>query len=92
MSSRVPQMGTKQFALNAGYAEAADKLNLIILFPQTWINETSYPYNPKGCWDWIGYTGENYATQNGEQPAWMMNFLNSFSKDPKSFIIEKISL
>ena len=23
--------------------------------------------NPNGCWDWWGYTGENYATRDGAQ-------------------------
>ncbi len=25
------------------------------------------PLNPQGCWDWWGYTGSDYATQNGLQ-------------------------
>jgi hypothetical protein len=23
--------------------------------------------NPQGCWDWWGYTGDQYATKNGPQ-------------------------
>ena len=26
-------------------------------------------YNPRGCWDWWGYTGTDYATRNGVQIA-----------------------
>ena len=25
------------------------------------------PLNPQGCWDWWGYTGNDYATQDAEQ-------------------------
>jgi len=25
------------------------------------------PYNPKGCWDLWGYTGNNYAYKSGPQ-------------------------
>jgi len=26
-------------------------------------------YNPKGCWDWWGYSSIDYATRNGPQMA-----------------------
>jgi len=25
------------------------------------------PYNPKGCWDWWGYTDSQFPTKNGKQ-------------------------
>jgi hypothetical protein len=27
------------------------------------------PVNPRGCWDWWGYTGPEYATRNAVQIA-----------------------
>jgi poly(3-hydroxybutyrate) depolymerase len=54
-----------QFYTDTGYNHWADNNRLLILYPQ--INKTNIPYNPKGCWDWWGYTGVNYATRSGPQ-------------------------
>ncbi|EGG23646.1 polyhydroxybutyrate depolymerase [Cavenderia fasciculata] len=51
------------FYMNAGYNEIADSNNLIVLYPQAQANEL----NPKGCFDWWGYSGEDYASQLGVQ-------------------------
>lgn len=53
------------FVQQAGYLAAADAGGIVVLFPQV---EPSYqPLNPNGCWDWWGYTGDEYATQAGPQ-------------------------
>jgi poly(3-hydroxybutyrate) depolymerase len=53
------------FIRRSGFLAAADAGNVVVLFPQV---EPSYqPLNPNGCWDWWGYTGEAYATQQGPQ-------------------------
>ncbi|MGS2721626.1 extracellular catalytic domain type 2 short-chain-length polyhydroxyalkanoate depolymerase [Paraglaciecola aestuariivivens] len=44
----------------------ADNNHLVILYPQT-KNSMFMPLNPQGCWDWWGYTGDNYATKEGPQ-------------------------
>jgi poly(3-hydroxybutyrate) depolymerase len=54
-----------QFYTDTGYNHWADNNRLLILYPQ--INKTNIPYNPKGCWDWWGYTGVNYATRSSPQ-------------------------
>lgn len=59
-SSEVVQ---KRFAEEAGYNEWADANDIIVLYPQA----KSSPGNPYGCWDWFGYTGANYAVQDGPQ-------------------------
>jgi poly(3-hydroxybutyrate) depolymerase len=43
------------FYTHAGYNEVADANNIIVLYPQV---EPSglYPYNPRGCWDFWGYS------------------------------------
>ena len=52
------------FVRHAGYAAWADTNRIVVLFPQA----VSIPgLNPDGCWDWWGYTDENYANQNGVQ-------------------------
>lgn len=51
------------FAVHAGYNEWAEGSGIIVLYPQA---ETSL-MNPKGCYDWWGYTGSNFATKSGLQ-------------------------
>jgi hypothetical protein len=36
------------------------------LYPQVGSSKIA-PMNPLGCWDWWGYTDENYATRGGRQ-------------------------
>jgi poly(3-hydroxybutyrate) depolymerase len=54
------------FARTAGYNRWADANRIVVLYPQV---EKSHfwPLNPRGCWDWWGYTGPDYATRNGAQ-------------------------
>ncbi len=55
----------EQFVRDAGYNRWADAYRLIVLYPQAiarW-----WPYNPRGCWDWWGYTGSDYHTKQGAQ-------------------------
>lgn len=48
-----------EFAENTGYLEWAASNNIAILFPQAKANDL----NPKGCWDFWGYTGIDYASK-----------------------------
>ncbi len=48
----------------SSYNDWADSNNIIMLYPQ--VND-SQPWNPNGCWDWIGYTGPSYAFKLGPQ-------------------------
>jgi poly(3-hydroxybutyrate) depolymerase len=54
------------YYVHAGYNEWADTNHLIVLYPQT-LATTALPQNPKGCWDWWGYTDANYAKKSGAQ-------------------------
>ena len=55
-----------QYVMNTGINEAADKLNLIVLYPQA--KKASIPgRNPYGCWDWWGHSGSEYHTKKGQQ-------------------------
>jgi poly(3-hydroxybutyrate) depolymerase len=54
-----------RFARSAGFNEWAETNALIVAYPQI---EKSL-FNPKGCWDWWGYTGENYDQRSGKQVA-----------------------
>jgi poly(3-hydroxybutyrate) depolymerase len=55
-----------QFAREAGYNRWADSNRIIVLYPQA-IARWWWIYNPKGCWDWWGYTGAQYHTKEGAQ-------------------------
>jgi poly(3-hydroxybutyrate) depolymerase len=56
------------FYRNAGYNQWADSNGIIVLYPQT-VATTLKPFNPKGCWDWWGYNGPDYAFKDGAQIA-----------------------
>jgi poly(3-hydroxybutyrate) depolymerase len=55
-----------RFAREAGYNRWADTNRIIMLYPQA-IARWWGSYNPKGCWDWWGYTGGQYHTKEGAQ-------------------------
>jgi hypothetical protein len=65
-----------KFVKNTGYSRWADTNSIIVLFPQTKIDNTSRPTaasgslaNPNACWDWIGWYGTNFAQKAGTQMA-----------------------
>ena len=71
----VATIGDK-FVKNTGYTRWADTNNIIVLFPQTKVDNTSHSTsasgslaNANGCWDWIGWYGSNFAQKAGTQMA-----------------------
>jgi poly(3-hydroxybutyrate) depolymerase len=56
----------ERFVRDAGYNRWADTNRLIVLYPQV-IARYFWIYNPRGCWDWWGYTGTAYATRDATQ-------------------------
>jgi poly(3-hydroxybutyrate) depolymerase len=57
----------ERFVREAGYNRWADTNRLIVLYPQAVARYWWWIYNPNGCWDWWGYTGQAYATKEGDQ-------------------------
>lgn len=57
------------YARSGGFNRWADAAQVVVLYPQT--RATLRPLNPKGCWDWWGYTGADYDTRDGAQPRWI---------------------
>ncbi len=65
----------ERFMRGAGYNRWAAANRLVVLYPQTvarsgwggawW--QWSFVTNPRGCWDWWGYTGTQYHTKQGAQ-------------------------
>jgi len=64
----------KSFARDAGYNRWADDNRIVVLYPQV-ASSRIWPFNPKGCWDWWGYSGTNYATRSGLQLAGIRRML-----------------
>lgn len=60
------------FFRDAGYNDWADAHHVIILYPQAtpWlrlVDPSQITGNPKGCWDWWGYSGDKYLSRDGKQ-------------------------
>lgn len=62
------------FTNNTGYNKWADTNNIIVLYPQTTVDNTSHSTsasgslaNPNACWDWIGWYGSTFAQKTGVQ-------------------------
>ncbi|CAF0737641.1 unnamed protein product [Brachionus calyciflorus] len=60
------------FADKTGFNQVADLNKFIILYPQC-MNSTS---NPNGCFDWWGYSDDNYSTKEGKQIKVIKSMIN----------------
>ncbi|HEY8050068.1 MAG TPA: PHB depolymerase family esterase [Ramlibacter sp.] len=65
-----------KYIKNTGITRWADTNSIVVLFPQTKVDNTSRSTsasgslaNPNGCWDWIGWYGTNFAQKAGTQMA-----------------------
>lgn len=78
--------GCNQYAdaVNMAYVERtglnrwADDNQLVVFYPQT-RKSLFMPLNPQGCWDWWGYTGDDYATRDGEQLRAVKAIIDAFT-------------
>lgn len=58
------------FYAGAGYNRWAQSNNIVVLYPQTteWGSGVfSAGANPRACWDWWGYSGDDYHRKDGKQ-------------------------
>lgn len=55
-----------QYARNTGLNEWAATNALVVLYPQV-AKSSLMPMNPQACWDWWGYTDQNYSNKDGKQ-------------------------
>ena len=62
-----------RFATQSGFNEWGESNNLVIVYPQV---EKSL-FNPKGCWDWWGYTDDDYDLRAGKQVAGVLALIDS---------------
>jgi poly(3-hydroxybutyrate) depolymerase len=70
----------KNFIADTGYNEWAENNRLLVLYPQ--VNASTVPFNPKGCWDWFGYTGPTYAWKAGPQMSAIKAMVDALSGIP----------
>jgi poly(3-hydroxybutyrate) depolymerase len=66
------------YASKTGINHWADSNNLVVLYPQT-KKSLFMPLNPQACWDWWGYTDEQYATKNAQQVVAVKNMLEQLA-------------
>ena len=80
----------RRFVDGAGYNEWAASNRIVVLYPQTtrryglaW-GSFRWLLNPKGCWDWWGYTGENYHTRDGVQMRAVRAMIETLGMPPQT--------
>lgn len=69
----------RAFVEGSGFDRWADTNRLIVLFPQ--VRTTSK--NDQACWDWWGYTGDNFLTRDGAQIKSVNRMLEHLSDTPE---------
>lgn len=65
----------ERFVTQAGFNEWAESNKLVIAYPQL---EKSL-FNPKGCWDWWGYTDADYDLRSGKQVAGVAALIGAYA-------------
>ncbi len=71
-----------RFIEQSGFARWADTNRIVVLFPQT----SSSPLNPQGCWDWWGFTSNDYLTRKAPQIIAVHRMLSQLAKPPGASI------
>ena len=78
----------RRFVEGAGYNAWAEANRIVVLYPQTiarsgWApGSMRWVYNPKGCWDWWGYSAMDYATRNAPQMAAVRKMIARLAETP----------
>jgi len=71
-----PEYSQDIFPKTAGYNRWAEENDIVILYPSA----KTGGLNLKGCWDWFGYSGKNYLTNEGAQIKALMKMINRLVK------------
>jgi poly(3-hydroxybutyrate) depolymerase len=64
-----------RFVRQSGFNEWAERNRIVVVYPQL---ESSL-FNPKGCWDWWGYTDDDYDLRSGKQVAGTSAIIDAFA-------------
>ncbi|MCV6638566.1 poly(3-hydroxybutyrate) depolymerase [Candidatus Albibeggiatoa sp. nov. NOAA] len=81
------EIGSDYF-LTTGYNQMAATNNMIVLYPQVEKSAVE-PFNPKGCWDFWGYSSvnpwePNFYTQDAIQMKAVIGMLDRLTSTPKN--------
>jgi poly(3-hydroxybutyrate) depolymerase len=71
-----PEFIQDKFVTMAGYNEWAETNRIVVLYPQSGKLGQANPY---ACWDWFGFTGQNYVTQSGAQMSALKKMIDQIS-------------
>ncbi len=63
------------FIVQSGYLHWAEKNNIVMAFPQV----VASIVNPLACWDWWGYSGDNYLWRDGKQMSTLVNWVRQLA-------------
>jgi len=61
-----------------GANEIAEANDIVVLYPQA-TQSLVAPINPEGCWDWWGYTGQDYPTKLAPQQVTIKNMVDFYT-------------
>jgi len=67
------------FIEQSGYLPWAEANDIVLAFPQVEKSLVA-PLNPHACWDWWGYTGDDYLFRSGKQMEVLVDWINGLSK------------
>ena len=70
----------ERFVREAGYNRWADTNALIVLYPQAIKRYSPFVFNPRGCWDWWGYSSAVYHTREAPQIRAVMAMIERLSE------------
>ena len=65
------------YARYSGFNEWAEANNIVVLYPYVRPSLDGLPLNPKGCWDWWGYTNDEYGLKSGWQIEFVHELINA---------------
>ncbi len=66
------------FVRQSGHARWAEGNGIILLFPQA----AASTLNPRGCWDWWGYTGRDFLERGAAQMRAVRSMLDRLAASP----------
>ena len=66
------------YARHSGFNAWAEANAIVVLYPYIRQSNT-VPFNPKGCWDWWGYTNDLYGLREGKQIEFITRLIDHVS-------------
>mgnify|MGYP001819825271 CR=1 FL=1 len=69
------------FIEQSGYLPWAEANGIVLAFPQVEKSLVA-PLNPHACWDWWGYTGDDYLWRTGKQMRVLIEWIGELQNEP----------